>query len=66
MANNNKNEERLILVWFDSNVRSQYDSKQTEQQLRRINDYVIFFADLDQCMKFIRMEEKTQNLFNYI
>jgi tetratricopeptide (TPR) repeat protein len=53
-----KNEERLIIVWFDPNFGSQYHPKQSEQQLCLINDYVIFFIDLNQCIKFIRTEEK--------
>jgi len=48
-----KNEERLIIVWFDPN-----HPKQSEQQLCLINNYVIVFIDLNQCIKFIRTEEK--------
>jgi len=58
MTNNNESEERLILLWFDPNAGSRYNPQQIEQRLRRINDYVIAFTDLDQCMQFIQPEEK--------
>jgi hypothetical protein len=58
MANNNENEERLFLIWFDPSIGPRYDLQQTEQRLRLINDYILFFTDLDQCMKFIQLDDK--------
>jgi tetratricopeptide (TPR) repeat protein len=48
------NKESTTLIWFDPNIGIKKDTENTKQQLRRINDYVIFYTDLDECIKFIQ------------
>ncbi|CAF4026129.1 unnamed protein product [Rotaria sp. Silwood2] len=52
--NENENKESTTLLWFDPNIRSRRDIEQTTQRLRLINDYVKFYTDLDECIKFIK------------
>ncbi|CAF1191584.1 unnamed protein product [Rotaria sp. Silwood1] len=55
-----ENKEDITLIWFDPNIELRRDSEKTQQQLRLINDYVIFSSDFDQCLTFIQSisEEK--------
>jgi hypothetical protein len=55
---NNENKESTTLVWFDPNIGSRDDTEQTKQQLRLINDYVIFHTDLPPYLTFIRSIDK--------
>ncbi|CAF5023171.1 unnamed protein product, partial [Rotaria sp. Silwood1] len=50
----NDNKESTTLLWFDPNFESPRDTEQTTKRLRLINDYVKFYRNLDQCVKFIR------------
>ena len=54
IAGNIENKESTTLLWFDPNIGSREDTEQTKQQLRHINDYVIFHTDLEQCVTFIQ------------
>lgn len=54
VAGNIENKEGTTLLWFDPNLGSREDTERTKQQLRRINDYVIFHTDLEQCVTFIQ------------
>ncbi len=45
---NDENKESTTLLWFDPNIGSREDTKRTKQELRLINDYVIFHTDLEQ------------------
>jgi tetratricopeptide (TPR) repeat protein len=49
-----ENKESISLIWFDPNIGSREDTEQTKQQLRLINDYVIFRTDLEQCISLIQ------------
>jgi len=50
---NDENKESITLLWFDPNIGSREDTERTQKQLRLINDYVIFQADLERCITFI-------------
>ena len=54
------NKESSTLLWFDPKIGSHEDTQATKEQLRSINDFVLFHTDLDQCVEFIRSisEEK--------
>ncbi|CAF4562150.1 unnamed protein product [Rotaria socialis] len=54
----NDNKESTTLLWFDPNFESRRDIEQTAQRLRLINDYIKFYTDLDQCVKFIRLIDR--------
>jgi hypothetical protein len=58
LTTNNENKESTTLVWFDPNIGSREDTEQTKQQLRLINDYVIFHTDLQLCLTFIQFIDK--------
>ncbi|CAF1009461.1 unnamed protein product [Rotaria sordida] len=55
---NDENKEGITLLWYDPNIESHHDTERTKQQLRSINDFVLFHTDLDQCVKFIQSIEK--------
>ncbi|CAF1384583.1 unnamed protein product [Rotaria sordida] len=57
-TNYDENKESITLIWFDPNIGSLEDTKQTKQQLRLINDYIMFFTDLEQCIAFIQSIDK--------
>ncbi|CAF4699734.1 unnamed protein product [Rotaria sp. Silwood1] len=57
-TNNNKNKESTTLIWFDPNIRPREDIEQTKEQLRLINDYVIFSTDLEQCIRLMESIDK--------
>jgi hypothetical protein len=48
------NKENITVIWFDPNIGSREDTEKTKEQLRAINDYVIFLTDLDQCVTYIQ------------
>jgi hypothetical protein len=53
-----ENKESTTLLWFDPKIGSHEDTKRTQEELRHINNYVIFHTDLDQCVRFIQSIEK--------
>ncbi|CAF2400065.1 unnamed protein product [Rotaria sp. Silwood2] len=53
-----ENKESVTLIWFDPNIGPRKDTEQTKQQLRLINDYVIFSNDLEQCIALIESIDK--------
>ena len=56
--NDVKNKESSTLIWFDPTIGSNQDTEHTKQQLRSINDYVIFHTDLDECIRSIQSIDK--------
>ena len=52
------NKESTTLIWFDPKIGSSEDNENTKQQLRSINDFVVFHANLDECAAFIQSTEK--------
>ena len=52
------NKESTTLLWFDPNIGSSEDNEKTKQNLRSINDFVVFHTDLDQCVTFIQSIDK--------
>ena len=52
--NNDENKESTTLLWFDPSIGTREDTDRTKQQLRHINDYVIFHTNPDQCATFIQ------------
>ena len=57
-----ENKESITLIWFDPNIGKREDTQKTQEQLRQINDYVVFYVDLDLCISFIKEHEK-ENIF---
>ena len=53
-----QNKEISTLLWFDPKIGSHEDTEVTQQQLRRINDFVLFHTDLDECVKCIQSISK--------
>ncbi|CAF2658808.1 unnamed protein product [Rotaria sp. Silwood2] len=60
--NDGENKESITLIWFDPNIGLQEDIERTKQQLRLINDYVIFYGDLERFITFIQKTNK-QKIF---
>jgi hypothetical protein len=58
MAHNDENKECTTLVWCNSNMGSQIDTETTIQNHHHINDYVIFYTDLEKCIAFIESIDK--------
>ena len=54
------NKESTTLLWFDPNIGSFEDTERTKENLRSINDFVIFHTNLDQCVAFIKSIEQEQ------
>ncbi|UJR12445.1 hypothetical protein I4U23_016621 [Adineta vaga] len=49
------NKEIITLIWYDANILSNFeDIALTKNQLRRINDYVLFFNDYQECEEHIK------------
>ena len=57
-----ENKETITLIWFDPNIGSCEDTERTQQRLRHINDYTIFYTDLQQCVTFIQSTSKEKIL----
>ena len=49
-----ENKEHITLLWFDPSIGLGKNTETTMKRLREINDYVKFYADLDQCLVHIR------------
>ncbi|CAF1499187.1 unnamed protein product, partial [Didymodactylos carnosus] len=47
------NKENITLIWFDPSIDSNDDTDETKKQLREINDFVIFYTNQEDCMKYI-------------
>jgi len=60
--NPKENKETTILIWFDPTIGKNDDTKQTQDKLREINDYVIFYEDLDLCATYIQLA-KNERIF---
>ena len=52
------NKESTTLLWFDPNIGSREDTEQTKENLRSINDFVVFHTDLGRCVTFIQSINK--------
>ena len=53
-----ENKETITLIWFDPNITECEDIRKTQEKLRKINDYVIFYTDLHLCVSYIQSSEK--------
>jgi hypothetical protein len=60
--NDIRNKESSTLIWFDPTIGSNEDTEHTQQQLRAINDYVIFHTDLAECIRSIQ-STNTEKIF---
>ncbi|CAF3958648.1 unnamed protein product, partial [Adineta steineri] len=50
----NKNQESITLIWFDKNVDlNSKDIQLTKTKLKEINDYTLFYNNLDSCIQYI-------------
>ena len=61
-ANPKENKETTTLLWFDPNIGRKEDTKQTQEKLREINDYVSFYEDLQLCIDYIQ-SAKNEKIF---
>ncbi|UJR17485.1 hypothetical protein I4U23_004380 [Adineta vaga] len=58
-----ENKESITLLWFDRNIKLNLpDIQLTKNRLREINDYVLFFTELDECLQFIK-STKSEKIF---
>ncbi|CAF2782041.1 unnamed protein product [Rotaria sp. Silwood2] len=57
-TNDNENKESTALIWFHPNIRPREDTEQAKEQLRLINNYVIFSNDLEHCIELIESIDK--------
>lgn len=57
-----ENKEIITLIWFDPNIGKREDTIETQEKLRQINDYVIFYQDPQICSTFIE-SAKDENIF---
>ncbi|CAF1961175.1 unnamed protein product [Rotaria magnacalcarata] len=57
------NKETITLIWFDQNIQlNMKDIQLTKNMLREINDYVLFFAQLGDCIHYIK-SVKSETIF---
>jgi tetratricopeptide (TPR) repeat protein len=49
-----ENKDNITLIWLDPNIDSSKDVETAMKRLREINDYVIFYTELDQCLMRIQ------------
>jgi hypothetical protein len=48
-----ENKENNTLIWFDPNIDEKVDRVVTMKTLRAINDYVIVYTNMEQCIAYI-------------
>ncbi len=48
-----ENKENVTLIWFDPNTDGKVDQAATMETLRAINDYVLVYTNLDECISYI-------------
>lgn len=51
------NFEGITLIWYDSRVDKTKDTKITAEELREINDCVLFYSNQDECINYMRSVE---------
>jgi len=49
-----QNLESIILIWYDSNIDKNNDTKETMDVLREVNNCVVFHTDLQVCINHIK------------
>ncbi|CAF3620755.1 unnamed protein product [Rotaria sp. Silwood1] len=52
---NKENKESVTIIWFDPYIGLYEDAETTREQIRRINDYIIYCSDIEQCMGLIQL-----------
>ncbi|CAF1369843.1 unnamed protein product [Adineta steineri] len=55
-----QNLEGFSLIWYDPTIGEKEDNIMTLNQLREINDYVVFFTTEDDCIAYIESVEDEQ------
>ncbi|CAM4951759.1 unnamed protein product [Rotaria socialis] len=53
-ASSQRNLESITLIWYDPNIDETNGTKQTMNELREINNSVVFHTDLDACIGYIK------------
>ena len=48
------NPEGITLIWYDERLETTDDTKETAQELREVNNYVLFYSDLLSCVDYIK------------
>jgi hypothetical protein len=49
-----ENKEIITLIWFDSNTDNAADTQDTMKTLRELNDYVLVYSDIHDCISYIQ------------
>mgnify|MGYP001068459397 CR=1 FL=1 len=57
-----ENKENITLIWFEPKIGKYADTKRTQDKLRQINDYIIFYEDLQLCITYIQ-SAKDEKIF---
>jgi hypothetical protein len=57
-----RNLETFTLIWLDASVNVSEHCRSTQQQLRRIIDYLILFDDVRACLTYIRNQSNTSRI----
>ncbi|CAF3857538.1 unnamed protein product [Rotaria sp. Silwood1] len=60
---NKENKESITLIWYDPYIGTYEDTEKTKEQIRLINDYIIFCNDLEQCIGLIQLIHREKIFF---
>ncbi|CAF5062087.1 unnamed protein product, partial [Rotaria sp. Silwood1] len=58
MVNRQENKESITIVWFDSNIHLYNHAKNINEQLRQINDYNLYYSEIESCINYIQSIDK--------
>lgn len=53
-SSQSQNLESITLIWYDPRLDHTEDTSKTAQELREINNYVIFYLDQCECVDYIK------------
>ncbi|CAF1679201.1 unnamed protein product, partial [Rotaria sp. Silwood1] len=60
---NKENKESITLIWYDPYIGTYEDTEKTKEQIRLINDYIIFCNDFEQCIGLIQLIHREKIFF---
>ncbi|CAF5193407.1 unnamed protein product, partial [Rotaria magnacalcarata] len=58
MATRKENKELITIVWYDSNIDSYNQTENINERLRQINDYVLYYNELEPFKNDIDLMDK--------
>jgi IS1 family transposase len=53
-----QNKESITLIWFDSDTDENVNTEDTINSLRSINDYVLVYTNVQECISYIKSVRK--------